>query len=96
MARLGMAAGAAAEAGGREAMTAEVKLACEHVWKLFGPEPERFLRKHPAPEAAQLAASGLIGAVRDASLEIRTERNLRDHGPVGLGQVDARCAACRA
>jgi glycine betaine/proline transport system ATP-binding protein len=53
-------------------MTAEVKLACEHVWKLFGPEPERFLRQHPAPEAGQLAASGLIGAVRDASLEIRT------------------------
>jgi glycine betaine/proline transport system ATP-binding protein len=53
-------------------MTAEVKLACEHVWKLFGPEPERFLRQHPAPEAGQLAASGLIGAVHDASLEIRT------------------------
>jgi glycine betaine/proline transport system ATP-binding protein len=69
---LGWEQGAAEEAGGREGMTAEVKLACDHVWKLFGPEPERFLRQHPAPEAAQLAASGLIGAVRNASLEIRT------------------------
>ena len=54
-------------------MTADVKLACEHVWKLFGPEPERFLRAHadsPGPE--QLAAAGMIGAVRDASLAIRT------------------------
>ena len=54
-------------------MSAAVKLACEHVWKLFGPEPERFLAAHnhrPGPE--DLAAAGLIGAVRDASLAIRT------------------------
>jgi glycine betaine/proline transport system ATP-binding protein len=54
-------------------MTAEVKLACEGVWKLFGPEPERFLAAHerrPAP--AQLAEAGLIGAVQDVSLAIAT------------------------
>jgi glycine betaine/proline transport system ATP-binding protein len=53
-------------------MTVEVKLACERVWKLFGPEPARFLGAHPNPAAEQLAAAGLIGAVRDASLAIRT------------------------
>ena len=54
-------------------MSAAVKLACEHVWKLFGPEPARFLRAHSnAPAPADLAAAGLIGAVRDASLAIRT------------------------
>jgi glycine betaine/proline transport system ATP-binding protein len=52
-------------------MSAPVKLACERVWKLFGPEPERFLRSHPDPDAATLAGAGLIGAVRDASLEVR-------------------------
>src|SRR5919106_4420181 len=52
-------------------MTAAVKLACEHVWKLFGPAPERFLRAHPDALPEQLAAAGLIGAVRDASLAIR-------------------------
>jgi glycine betaine/proline transport system ATP-binding protein len=52
-------------------MTIEVKLACEHVWKLFGPAPGRFLRAHPDAGPEQLAAAGLIGAVRDASLAIR-------------------------
>jgi len=53
-------------------MTAEVKLACEGVWKLFGPEPERCLAAHDQrPSPAQLAAAGLIGAVRDASLAIQ-------------------------
>src|SRR5919106_4153219 len=51
-------------------MTAAVKLACEHVWKLFGPAPERFLRAHPDALPEQLAAAGLIGAVQDVSLAI--------------------------
>ena len=37
--------GGGGEADGHGAMTAEVKLACEGVWKLFGPEPERFLAR---------------------------------------------------
>ncbi|MGH9173910.1 MAG: ATP-binding cassette domain-containing protein, partial [Vicinamibacterales bacterium] len=53
-------------------MSATIKLACERVWKLFGPEPERFLRAHPSPAPERLAAAGMIGAVRDASLAIRT------------------------
>jgi glycine betaine/proline transport system ATP-binding protein len=52
-------------------MSRPVKLACEHVWKLFGPAPGRFLRAHPDAASEQLAAAGLIGAVRDASLQIR-------------------------
>jgi glycine betaine/proline transport system ATP-binding protein len=53
-------------------MTTAVKLACEGVWKLFGPAPESFLAAHdhrPAP--TDLAAAGLICAVRDASFAIR-------------------------
>ena len=50
----------------------EVKLACEAVWKLFGPQPERFLAAHDQrPTPADLAAAGLICAVRDASFEVR-------------------------
>ena len=52
-------------------MTAAVKLACEGVWKLFGQAPERFLRDHPGAGPEELAAAGLIAAVRDASLAIR-------------------------
>ncbi len=52
-------------------MNAEVKLACEGVWKLFGPEPERFLESHDRrPTPAEVAAAGLIGAVQDVSLAI--------------------------
>ena len=51
----------------------EVKLACEGVWKLFGPGAERWLAEHERrPAQALLAADGLIGAVRDASFAIRS------------------------
>jgi glycine betaine/proline transport system ATP-binding protein len=52
-------------------MSAGVKLACEGVWKLFGPDPERFLGTHGhGPTPVELAAAGLIGAVQDVSLSI--------------------------
>jgi len=51
---------------------AAVKLACKGVWKLFGPEPAAFLRRHDnRPDAAAIREAGLIGAVRDANLEVR-------------------------
>jgi glycine betaine/proline transport system ATP-binding protein len=73
-------------ADGHGAMTGEVKLACEHVWKLFGPEPERFLRAHPSPTPEQLTAAGLIGAVRAASLAIRTSEIFVIMGLSGSGK----------
>ena len=67
-------------------MSAAVKLACEGVWKLYGPEPERFLRAQPSPVPDCLAAAGLIGAVRDASLEIRTSEIFVIMGLSGSGK----------
>jgi glycine betaine/proline transport system ATP-binding protein len=50
---------------------AEAALACRRVWKLYGPEARLFLDRHGGePSAADLAASGLIPAVADASLEV--------------------------
>ena len=52
--------------------SASVKVACKGVWKIFGTQAERFLAEHgnaPSPEA--LAEAELIGAVRDANLEVR-------------------------
>ncbi len=50
----------------------EVKLACRHVWKLFGPGAETFLKRHgPDPSREDLAAAGMIAAVVDANLEVR-------------------------
>ena len=49
-----------------------VKLACEGVWKLFGPDAAAFLAARGGKATAEeLAAAGLIGAVRDVNLEIR-------------------------
>ena len=48
-----------------------VKLACEAVWKVFGPGAEAFLAEHGGRVGDELLASaGLIGAVRDASLDV--------------------------
>ena len=48
-----------------------VKLACRDVWKVFGSGAERFLaaRAQP-PDLAAFAAANLIGAVREASIEV--------------------------
>jgi len=49
----------------------DTKLACRGLWKLFGADARRLLDGHGgAPDAAALRAAGLIGAVRDASLEV--------------------------
>jgi glycine betaine/proline transport system ATP-binding protein len=47
-----------------------VKLACRGVWKVFGPGAAEHLRASPKPDMASLAAAGLIGAVRDASISV--------------------------
>ena len=56
-----------------DSLTRPIKLSCRSVWKLFGHDAGRL----PAPLAtalptpAELAAAGLIRAVRDVSLDIR-------------------------
>ncbi len=48
-----------------------VKLVCRNIWKLFGEGAERFLHDRPEPpDAAEIEAAGLIGAVRDATIEV--------------------------
>ena len=47
-----------------------VKLSCRQVWKLFGPDPRRFLAEHPAPTPQEVSAAGLITAVADVSIDI--------------------------
>ncbi|MBP9184380.1 MAG: betaine/proline/choline family ABC transporter ATP-binding protein [Fuscovulum sp.] len=49
-------------------MTRPVKLACRHVWKVYGPHPERLVSAGADLEA--IRASGHVGAVRDVSLEV--------------------------
>jgi glycine betaine/proline transport system ATP-binding protein len=47
-----------------------VKLSCRHIWKLFGEDADTFLAGRASPDSEALAAAGLVGAVRDVSLDV--------------------------
>ncbi|MFD1159942.1 quaternary amine ABC transporter ATP-binding protein [Roseovarius aestuarii] len=51
-------------------MTPNIKLSCRNVWKLYGADPDRFLRSNPAPSTDDIRKAGIIGAVRNASIDI--------------------------
>jgi glycine betaine/proline transport system ATP-binding protein len=47
------------------------KIICKNIWKLYGPDPKKFLAEHGGnPDTAAIKAGGYIPAVRDASLEV--------------------------
>ena len=49
-----------------------VKIACHNLWKVFGEGAAAFIAKHGAAATLQeIAAAKLVGAVRNASLEVR-------------------------
>jgi glycine betaine/proline transport system ATP-binding protein len=57
--------------GGGRAGARPVKLACRGVWKVFGPGARRFFDEFTGtPSLGDLAAANLVGAVRDATLEV--------------------------
>ena len=65
----------------------EPRISCRHVWKIFGPHPERFFREHgAAPDAAAFAGSGYIPAVRDATLDVYPGEILVIMGLSGSGK----------
>ena len=51
-------------------MTPNIKLSCRNVWKLYGANPGGFLAGHPTPTDEDIRKAGLIGAVRNASIDI--------------------------
>jgi len=51
-------------------MTPNIKLSCRDVWKLYGDDPDRFLRQSPSPSGEDIQNAGLIGAVRNANIDI--------------------------
>ena len=47
------------------------KMACRNVWKLYGPDPDKFMAAHDGePDLDTIKENGYIPAVRDASLEV--------------------------
>ena len=60
------------QAAGAPKETRPIKLACRNVWKLFGANAESFIRERNGKASpADMAAVGLVGAVRAVDLEIR-------------------------
>lgn len=68
-------------------MPPEVQIKCRNIWKLFGDNPKRFLKKHggnPTPE--QVTAAGYIGACQDVSFDVLKGEILIIMGLSGSGK----------
>ncbi len=68
-------------------MTAEAKISCTGVWKLYGSDPSGFLKAqggHPSMESIESA--GYIPAVRDATFDVRPGEILVIMGLSGSGK----------
>ena len=49
----------------------EALLSCQHVWKLYGDQPESFLARHNGnPDLKTIRDNGYIPAVRDTTIEV--------------------------
>ena len=60
---------------------------CRGLWKVFGPEPEKFLARHDSnPSAEDFEKSGHIGAVQDANLDVHPGEILVIMGLSGSGK----------
>ena len=65
----------------------EPRISCRHVWKIFGPNPQKFFAAHgDAPELEAFAGSGYIPAVRDATLDVYPGEILVIMGLSGSGK----------
>jgi glycine betaine/proline transport system ATP-binding protein len=68
-------------------MTEQPKIACRNLWKVFGPDPVGFLKRHGyAPEDTHFAEERYIGAVRDVSFDVYPGEILIIMGLSGSGK----------
>ena len=68
-------------------MDSTAKISCRNIWKIFGPDPEGFLRTHDfKPSDADFQAAGAIGAVRDVSFDVHPSEILIVMGLSGSGK----------
>jgi glycine betaine/proline transport system ATP-binding protein len=73
----------------------DAALACQHVWKLYGPDPGGFLAKRgPNPSEADLRDAGYVTAVADATLSVSRSEIFVIMGLSGSGKSTlVRCLA---
>ncbi len=68
-------------------MTSEVQIKCRNIWKIFGDNPKRFMKRHNgAPTAEALKEGGYIGAVQDVSFDVHAGEILIIMGLSGSGK----------
>jgi glycine betaine/proline transport system ATP-binding protein len=65
----------------------EPMISCRNVWKLFGPDPEAFLRQNnDNPDSAAIKQGGYIAAVRSVTLDVKPGEILVIMGLSGSGK----------
>ena len=63
------------------------KIACRNLWKLYGPDPAGFLKRHDGqPTIEAIRAQGYISAVRDVSFDVMPGEILVVMGLSGSGK----------
>ncbi len=68
-------------------MQSDVQISCDKIWKVFGADPEGFMRRHNgAPSDEALAEEGMIGAVREVSFDVHSGEILIIMGLSGSGK----------
>ncbi|MBA3519943.1 MAG: betaine/proline/choline family ABC transporter ATP-binding protein, partial [Rhizobiales bacterium] len=68
-------------------MRTPVKISCDRIWKIYGPNPADFLQRHgPQPELQAFRAEGYVGAVRDVTFSVITGEILVVMGLSGSGK----------
>ncbi|WP_299591894.1 glycine betaine/L-proline ABC transporter ATP-binding protein [uncultured Tateyamaria sp.] len=68
-------------------MTADTVISCKNVWKIFGPDPEKYLRSMPADHSFDdIRADGYIAGVKDVSIDVSRGEMLVIMGLSGSGK----------
>ncbi len=68
-------------------MNNQIKISCSNIWKLYGENPEKFLKETKNnPTTEQLKLNKYIPAVRDASIDVKTGEILVIMGLSGSGK----------